>query len=247
MFSSKYIVFIIVTLHTTNALGRHKMMAKQHETPLFFVDDFRDRNLFVGEEPFLQDALNEEIQREINEELEKIPLPPGPNRLPPRQVTNSGSFTSEKSSSNSLTEKRFKLQEVEIWIVLSALLGAVLALIGLSLCKLCRVRCFAKKQSDICHIESQKVFDSVIQDGLDTVSKTKKVVVMNIHMVPCNHHPSPKTSQIRVNKLPQTELTPNGAIIAQAKRCQQNLTSTKHSPHYANHLHAHNNNESYKI
>ena len=88
------------------------------------------RNLFVGEEPFLQDALNEEIQREINEELEKIPLPPGPNRLPPRQVTNSGSFTSEKSSSNSLTEKRFKLQEVEIWIVLSALLGAVLALIG---------------------------------------------------------------------------------------------------------------------
>ena len=115
------------------------------------------------------------------------------------------------------------------------------------MCKLCRVRCFAKKQSDICHIESQKVFDSVIQDGLDTVSKTKKVVVMNIHMVPCNHHPSPKTSQIRVNKLPQTELTPNGAIIAQAKRCQQNLTSTKHSPHYANHLHAHNNNESYKI
>ena len=88
-------------------------------------------NLFVGEEPFLQDALNEEIQRELNEELEKIPLPPGPNRLPPRQVTNSvsGSFTSQKSS-NSLTERRFNLQQVEMWIVLSSLLGAVLALIG---------------------------------------------------------------------------------------------------------------------
>ena len=95
------------------------------------------------------------------------------------------------------------------------------SLLGLSLCKLCRVRCFAKKQSDICHIESQKVFDSVIQDGLDTVSKTKKVVVMNIHMVPCNHHPNP--NQIRVNKLPQTELTPNGAIMLQAKTCRQNL------------------------
>ena len=191
------------------------------------------RNLFVGEEPWVEDAINEEIQREINEnELELTPS--GSNRLPPRQLTNIKSIKSEQSSnnqSNNLTQKKqFDLQEVEIWIILASILGAILALVAFQLCKLCKIRIFAKKYPDICHIESQKVFDQVIQDGLDTVSKTKKVVVVNVHLVPCSHKPNSKSPnhQIRVNKLPETELTPNGAIMLQAKTCRQNLTSTKH-------------------
>lgn len=43
MLLSRYISIAIVILHSAKALGRHKMMAKQHETPLFFIDDFRDR------------------------------------------------------------------------------------------------------------------------------------------------------------------------------------------------------------
>ena len=43
MFLPRYISIAIVILHSVKALGRHKMMAKQHETPLFFIDDFRDR------------------------------------------------------------------------------------------------------------------------------------------------------------------------------------------------------------
>ena len=150
----------------------------------------------------MKEALREELQQEIIEENEKIPAASsssGPNRLPPRPLsTNSNT---EKSNSNtSLKQKKFDLQEVEIWIVLASLLGAILALITFQLCKLCKIRIFAKKYPDICHIESQKVFDSVIQDGLATVSKTKKVVVMNVHLVPCNHHPNANPNQIRINK-----------------------------------------------
>ena len=197
------------------------------------------RNLFVGEEPWVEDAINEEIQREISEnelELTQSDSPPsGSNRLPPRQLTNiKPSIKSEQSSNNqsNLTQKKqFDLQEVEIWIILASILGAILALVAFQLCKLCKIRIFAKKYPDICHIESQKVFDQVIQDGLDTVTKTKKVVVVNVHLVPCSHKPTSKSSpnhQIRVNKIPETELTPNGAIMLQAKTCRQNLTSTKH-------------------
>ena len=118
----------------------------------------------------MEDAINEEIQREINEnefELTQPDTPYGSNRLPPRQLTNIKPIKSEQSSNNqsNLTQKKqFDLQEVEIWIILASILGAILALVAFQLCKLCKVRIFAKKHPDICHIESQKVFDQVIQD-----------------------------------------------------------------------------------
>ena len=136
----------------------------------------------------------------------------------------SSSFKTSTSTSNSdvASERKFDLGEVEIWIVLASIFGALLALVTFQLCRLCKIRVFNKKTGgDICHIESQKVIDSVIQDGIQTVSKTKKVVVMNIHLVPCSHHP---------NYLPQTELTPNGAIMMQAKTCRANITNNKHLP-----------------
>ena len=144
---------------------------------------------------------------------------------------------------------KFGLGQVELWILLAAIFGAILAVTIFQLCRLCKIRVFNKNTGgDICHIESQKVIDSVIQDGLNTVAETKKVVVMNIHLVPCNHHPSSKQyhnpnqnkSQLpppppapvsAKQYLPQnTELTPHGAIMMQARTCRTNILNNKHLP-----------------
>lgn len=111
------------------------------------------------------------------------------------------------------SEKKYDLEEVEVWLFLASVFGILLAIISYQLCKLCRIRVW-KAKGDICRVETQKVIDSVIEDGLQTVAKTKKVVVMNIHLVPCSHNLQPQV----------TELTPNGAVIANpAKICRQNL------------------------
>ena len=46
MFLPRYISIAIVILHSVKALGRHKMMAKQHETPLFFIDEILNTLLY---------------------------------------------------------------------------------------------------------------------------------------------------------------------------------------------------------
>ena len=38
---------------------------------------------------------------------------------------------------------------------------------------------------------SRQMIENVIDEGLEAAAKTKKVVVMNIHLVPCGHHVHP--------------------------------------------------------
>ena len=41
-------------------------------------------------------------------------------------------------------------------------------------------------KSTSCHGEPQKAIEKVICEGLKSVVRTKKVVVMNIHLIPCD-------------------------------------------------------------
>ncbi len=127
------------------------------------------------------------------------------------------------------SDKKFDLDRVEVWILLASIIGAVLALVAFQLCKLCKIRLLSlssgakSSENNICHVETQKMFDSVIQEGLSTVSRTEKIVVMKVHLVPCHHfYPNNHLQPQNQHKVP-TELTPNGAIMMQAKTCRQNL------------------------
>ena len=94
-------------------------------------------------EPEVKEALSEGIQQEIVKEIVKFTASsgPDPNRFPPRS-----------STTNSSTEKKkFDVQEVEIWILLASMFGAISALITLALItfSLWKLRIFTKKYPDI--------------------------------------------------------------------------------------------------
>ena len=119
---------------------------------LFFA--CRNLNITDEHEPSVKDVLSETIQQEIMKENVKFTASsgPDPNRHPPRPLrTNSNT---EKPTSNNLIQKKFDIQEVEIWILLASMLGAILALITLSLItfSIWKVQSFAKKYPDIYHI-----------------------------------------------------------------------------------------------
>lgn len=40
--NSFFVAFLVVVWGNVEALGRYSMVAKQHETPLNLIDDFRD-------------------------------------------------------------------------------------------------------------------------------------------------------------------------------------------------------------
>ena len=90
---------------------------------------------------------------------------------------------------SSNTDKKFDLRDgkVEVWLfVASAIFGAVFSLMIFQLVRLLRLHCLVFKPDSCCHGEPQKAIDKVIHEGLKSVVKTKKVVVMNIHLIPCN-------------------------------------------------------------
>lgn len=80
--------------------------------------------------------------------------------------------------------KKFGLQEVEVWLALASLFGAILALVTIQLIKLIRINVY--KEPNILTTQSQQIVETVIKEGLESVSRTKKVVVMNLHFVPCD-------------------------------------------------------------
>ena len=96
--------------------------------------------------------------------------------------------------------KKFDLQEVEVWVMLASLMGALLALLGFQMCRLC-------KTSRHRRLDSQRqMIENVIEEGLDAATKTKKVVTMNIHLVPYDSHvhqkfpPPPSSMMLNMDK-----------------------------------------------
>ena len=81
--------------------------------------------------------------------------------------------------------KKFDLEEVEVWVTLASVMGALLALLGFQICRLCKTKTRNRMDS------SRQMIENVIDEGLEAAAKTKKVVVMNIHLVPCGHHVHP--------------------------------------------------------
>ena len=83
------------------------------------------------------------------------------------------------------SSKKFDLQEVEVWVTLASVMGALLALLGYQICRLCKTKTRNRMDS------SRQMIENVIDEGLEAAANTKKVVVMNIHLVPCGHHVHP--------------------------------------------------------
>ena len=104
---------------------------------------------------FVKQALSQEIQQEIMKENAKSTASsgPDPNRLPLYSrfiIPSTTNSNAEKTSSN-LIQKKFDVQEVEIWILLASMFGAISALITLALItfSLWKLKIFTKKYPDI--------------------------------------------------------------------------------------------------
>ena len=88
------------------------------------------------------------------------------------------------------TNKKFDLRDgkVEVWLfVASALFGAVFSLMLFQLVRLLRLHMYKPNaDSESCHRNPHKAIERVVSEGIKNVVQTKKVVVMNIHLIPCD-------------------------------------------------------------
>jgi len=150
---------------------RRVSVAKQHETPMDHIalDRFplKDSN---------------DIPRKVWPRAKELM-----QQRPSTRLDFKESFDLQSTTSNA--NKKFDLRDgkVEVWLfVASAIFGAVFSLMIFQLFRLLRVHCLTFKPASCCHGEPQKAIDKVIHEGLKSVVKTKKVVVMNIHLIPCD-------------------------------------------------------------
>jgi len=183
--NSFIVPFLIVVWGNVEAYGRYSMVAKQHETPLNLIDESSID---------FRDSDRTELTDEWWPKAKEVLV--------------------HQKAHEASGSKKFDLEEVEVWVTLASVMGALLALLGFQICRLCKTKTRNRMDS------SRQMIENVIDEGLEAAAKTKKVVVMNIHLVPCGHHVHPY-SKVTAAEDPNTAPQHEHQMMLMEKSCSR--------------------------